>query len=82
MRWTYEIYRTLSEEPAKVLTLGSASYMCYPAPGIDDDADERWAVKKVQTVSDSITTIQWAGGTRDKIHAITDVGSLTYSNLT
>lgn len=61
------------ESPARIITDGDNTFLCYPLPGVNDlNTDEAWAIKRIDATDPDDVKITWAGGTPKKIHNAND----------
>lgn len=68
------------EQPVKIdSATANISYVGY-AQSQAEDADEKWAIKRI-SVSNGVMTIAWAGGTIEKKYRWSQRSSLTYKIL-
>lgn len=67
-----------NEKPAEVdNSTPNITYVGYPASKAKD-TDALWAIKKI-AVNNGVTSITWAGGTREKKHKWSERAALNYS---
>lgn len=70
-----------NEEHQMIVEDGDMTYFCYPDYGVTSETEEKWAVKRIDESTPTKTIWKWAGGTKDKVHAVNDLSALTFTFL-
>lgn len=70
-----------NEIPQRTITDGNKTYLCYPDYGVTEKATPGWGVEIIDKTDENDVPMLWAGGTKDKIHKIDNLSSLTFTTL-